>query len=95
MTTGDPAVDAAQRAWDQRYPGGSVSLAASAYNDGLGTLALNVAREALKPLRQIHRPSRVVTADGRRWSECMHCYESTWPCDSARLIYADSELSAQ
>lgn len=46
-----PAVEAAQRAWTERYPNGSVLLASSAYQDGIGALAIAAAREALKPVQ--------------------------------------------
>jgi hypothetical protein len=53
----NPAVEAAQRAWAERYPNGSVSLAVSAHEDGLGAFVVAASREALKPIRELHRKS--------------------------------------
>lgn len=101
----DPAIEAAQRAWAERYPHGSVILAASAYADGLGTLAIAVAREAHKEIRKLHRP---MTNDELRetWpgyagvsrAVCAGCTDVnrlTWldECDTAKLIYTSEELS--
>ncbi|AYB70746.1 hypothetical protein SEA_CLARKSON_7 [Mycobacterium phage Clarkson] len=85
----DPAVEAARRV----CPG----------TDSLTALAIHRtaeagAREALKPIRELHRP---------RWSNCInaccsgedcrlrdrvceHC-EVDWPCDTAKLIYTTEE----
>lgn len=57
----DPAIDAAQRAWAERYPIGSASvdLLKSQAKEGLGAFVIAAAREALKPIRELHRKSRL------------------------------------
>ncbi|WIC40274.1 hypothetical protein SEA_HOLLIDAY_79 [Gordonia phage Holliday] len=90
--SGDPAIAAAQRAWDARYVGRLVSTVESAAHDGLGALAIAAAREALAPLRELHRPFTVRTNDDESWVECHSCVGQEWPCQSARLLYSSSEL---
>ena len=85
----DPVIEAAQKAWAERYPNGSVSLSASAYQDGLGVIVIAAAREALKPIRELHRRvhSFVYRTDGM----CEEC-DNVWPCETAELIYTTEEL---
>lgn len=52
----DPAVEAAQRAWTGRYSDRVVPVTDSAHHDGMGALAIAAAREALKSVRELHRP---------------------------------------
>lgn len=77
----DPAVQAAQRA--TAASGGFVS-----------THDIQSAREALAPIRELHRPFQRVDypgADGR--TVCNHCLGPTdWPCLTARLCYTTDEL---
>ena len=105
----DPAVAAAQRAWEAVHPHGSVTLAAKAYgDDAAASIVIEAAREALKPIRELHKPE---------WSNCLdHCCSGEdckrrtricaagcdewandnydfWPCATARLVYAEEELS--
>ncbi|AHB29766.1 hypothetical protein GRADUATION_70 [Mycobacterium phage Graduation] len=85
----DPAVEAAQRAWKAQYD----------LDTPPWPTAIVAAREALEPIRELHRP---------RWSNCInaccsgedcrlrdrvceHC-EVDWPCDTAKLIYTTEEL---
>lgn len=91
--SGDPAIAAAQRAWDARYVGRLVSVVESAAHDGLGALAIAAAREALAPLRELHKPS--FDGDEPYCATCCHTllddYElsyQVWPCDTARLLYS-------
>lgn len=86
----DPAIEAAQQAWAERYPNGSVSLAASAYQDGLGVIVIAAAREALKPIRAKYEYLNARFGDGNteiavgiRW-----VLE-----DLATLIYTTEELA--
>lgn len=81
MTDRDPAVEAAQRVWEPHWalPGSEGKLAAAA-------------REALAPIRKLHRPS------DDECHCCRHCLEcgdigTEWPCDTARLIYTTEELN--
>lgn len=82
--TADPAIAAAQRAM-------SNPEVEAAWIDGGNDLAIAAAREALAPLRELHQPSD----DECRC--CKHCIECGsigmgWPCDTAKLIYPESEL---
>ncbi|WVX88622.1 hypothetical protein SEA_CHEESETOUCH_80 [Gordonia phage CheeseTouch] len=89
LMSGDPAIAAAQRAWDARYVGRLVSTVESAEHDGLGALAIAAAREMAAPVRKLHiQSTRIPSADYRR---CITCHTS-WPCDTARLLYSSSEL---
>ena len=80
----DPTVEAAQRAWTERYPNGSGLLASSAYQDGIGALAIAAAREALKPVR----------AWFRWWS---HTHQASLPDYAwdhlAQAIFSTEELT--
>lgn len=91
----DPAVEAADRAWANRYRNlGPESRAASAAHDGLGGFILDAAREALRPLRGVHRPA-VVDDDDHR--VCAKCWgpngPADWPCVTAELIYSSEEFA--
>lgn len=79
----DPAVEVAQRVWH-----------AWTYTDAsLKDLAEAAAREALKPIRELHKPEVVRSPDDEQWTECAVCYGSYWPCATARLIYSTEELA--
>ncbi|OBK04042.1 hypothetical protein A5637_13250 [Mycolicibacterium fortuitum] len=87
----DPAAEAAQRAWDElidlhrdnRAPGP---------NENPWLTAKRSAREALKPIRELHKPAVVRSPDDEQWTECTSCYGAHWPCDTAKLIYTTEEL---
>ncbi|ATN88657.1 hypothetical protein SEA_DEMSCULPINBOYZ_62 [Mycobacterium phage Demsculpinboyz] len=85
----DPAIEAVERSLPYEYEADEV----------MTDVAVRVAREVLKPIRELHRP---------RWSNCInaccsgedcrlrdrvceHC-EVDWPCDTAKLIYTSEEL---
>lgn len=58
-----------------------------------GSCLVSAAREALAPLKDIHRPFTrdYVGGDGR--TVCSHCLGPVdWPCLTARLVYAEEEL---
>ena len=76
----DPAIEAAQRA-DEMCDDG-------AWIDGGRELSVTAAREALAPIRELHKPS------GDDCQCCTHCIEceQLWPCGTARLIYTTEEL---
>lgn len=80
MTTHDPAVEAAQRASARYETNGQISLQAIA-----------AAREALRPIRELHFAHRVAVDN---WTCCPHC-AVTWPCATAELIYSSEELEPQ
>ncbi|UUG69920.1 hypothetical protein SEA_MORKIE_59 [Gordonia phage Morkie] len=61
--------------------------------DVLTDTAIAAAREALEPLREIHKPrTRHIEAWGAE-TKCGSCLVF-WPCPSARLLYSDAELAA-
>lgn len=61
----DPAYAAAKRVYETRYGDRPGSFASSVATDGLAFGMLIVAREALAPLRALHKPSTI-------WDECEH-----------------------
>ncbi|WP_182349516.1 hypothetical protein [Tomitella gaofuii] len=71
----DPVIEAAQRALDTDW------LEAE-------DIAEAAAREALAPLKDIHRP--VPVAQGPNC--CDHCGD-VWPCETGYHIYTDKELA--
>ena len=79
----DPAIEAARRAWAVRGDeSGEVTR-----------LSVDAAREALAPIRDLHRP--FVTNDPRSPHDvvCNHCLgPKVWPCATARLAYTTEEL---
>lgn len=89
----DPAIEAAQRAW-----AANETLDGIDYNPGEGGLWApdameSAAREALKPIRDLHRP--FITNDPRSPHDvvCNHCLgPKVWPCSTARFAYTTEEL---
>ncbi|AWY06556.1 hypothetical protein HOT45_gp55 [Gordonia phage Trine] len=77
----DPAIAAAQRATN------------GPINGPVGAFALQAAREALAPIRDLHQPAR----DGA-WTVCLHCSIGAsfvpWPCATALHAYSDHELES-
>lgn len=53
MTDHDPSIEAAQRAWAERYPYSSTGLTESVLEDGIGAFVVASARAALKPIREL------------------------------------------
>lgn len=86
----DPAIGAAQRAWAAGAvpwdKGGSEEAAAVA-----------AAREALDPIRALHRPTCELGGDkcphlpGCTLSVCANCGDD-WPCVTALVCYSSEEL---
>lgn len=74
----DPSLEAAQRARAHR-------IETRPTND-----EINAAREALKPIRELHQPS----TDGYCCEGCIDHHGNTqpWPCETARLVYSSEEL---
>jgi len=79
----DPAIDAAQRA-----------LVATRGHGNSTVCEIEAAREALKPMRELHHP---VTRDDGAMG-CDHCWNcpydtnELWPCHTAYLAYSTEEL---
>lgn len=72
----DPAVEAAQRA---------CSCAGTVHSSRCLAAA---AREALKPIRELHKPEH---GNCNCCIDCAECGQG-WPCDTAKLIYPTEEL---
>jgi len=88
----DPAVEAALRAWIK--PRGAWARPHFDPTNRLELALTDAAREALKPIRELHR--RYATNDPRSPYDvvCNHCLgPKQWPCLTARLVYSDEELS--
>lgn len=84
MTASDPAVAAAQRAVPNPH---------TAHREHPRAAAMRGAREALAPLRELHKP----TSDYSGASVCDHCLgddtlSAPWPCATAKLVYPPEEL---
>ena len=81
----DPAIEAAERVTQPRGIPWAV---------GPGRYALHGAREALAPIRDLHRPAR---ENGQ--AVCEHCSAGgsfvRWPCATAHLAYTTDELETQ
>lgn len=80
----DPAVEAAQRAWDAITHDAMMSPRA---------VTESAAREALEPIRDLHRPfMRNYPGEASR-IVCNHCLgPRDWPCTTARYAYTAEEL---
>ncbi|MGW8936009.1 hypothetical protein [Gordonia terrae] len=81
----DPAVNAAEKVWAAGYAAYSNGRPFNP-DDALADALITAAREALKPLRQLHYKtgpfeSRYCSADLR-----------DWPCATAKLVYSAEEL---
>ena len=101
----DPAVEAARAAFLEQWPDqGDFEFGYSIE----GRFGVDAAREALKPIRELHKPE---------WSSCLdHCCSGEnckrrtricaggcdewvndnydfWPCATARLVYTEEELT--
>ncbi|QGH75495.1 hypothetical protein SEA_SUNSHINE924_70 [Mycobacterium Phage Sunshine924] len=77
----DPAVEAARR------------VASVAHRVVPPIIAVESAREALKPLRKMHRPVQYIN----RQRCCLTCFDANGkphisPCETAKLIYTTEEL---
>lgn len=72
----DPAVEAAQRAWEKNKI------------HSFTVQRVNAAREALAPLKKLHYKA-FRNRDER--DACAECGRS-WPCTTARFIYREDEL---
>lgn len=92
-------MDAARRYWAEVEPDCPLQDDIEEWGMG-GAIASGAAREALAPIRELHRPH---TEDG--WEDepyCLTCAHETrtsrdlsyqpWPCATARLAYTTSEL---
>lgn len=102
----DPAAEAAQRAWVERYG----ELMADRYHDkaddvdDVAAFVNAAAREALKPIRARHYPVELAhTISGQHKTVCAHCHRrgfftlesehGDWPCPDAKDAYATEELA--
>ncbi|AIK67662.1 hypothetical protein VC69_gp047 [Mycobacterium phage Inventum] len=74
----DPAIEAVERSLPYEYEADEV----------MADVAVRVAREVLKPIRELHHP---IDEHGDSVEECSEC-RHRWPCDTAKLIYTSEEL---
>lgn len=90
----DPAVDAAMRV-AERTPDAPIGFR-EAYQRIL------TAREALKPIRELHSPGEKCTCCWGHYEDgspvhkrrmCTACGVH-WPCDTAKLVYSTEELES-
>lgn len=90
----DPAEEAARRAFAYWR---SMGMKKSA-----DVTTVTAAREALAPLRELHKPWREYHHDGMlAGASCKTCAHDDsfglvwqqWPCATAKLIYSDEELN--
>ena len=93
----DPAVEAARRAW----AGSTVAP----YPESIYATQLmeSAAREALTPIRELHKPTVAYGFAGEvDDTYCESCAKEVygdlmyqqWPCATARLVYTTEELGA-
>ena len=80
----DPAVEAANRAAEKVMVCG---LGSKLYPSDL----ILAAREALSPLRELHKPVIECCQECAGNMLCSEC-EWEWPCPTAKLIYREDEL---
>ena len=80
----DPAVEAAQRAIGNVSP--------DEFTNEVGDTALAASREALRPIRELHKREGGGTPTGEYADMCYEC-QDYWPCGTAKLIYSSEELA--
>ncbi|BBY78911.1 hypothetical protein H7I53_18135 [Mycolicibacterium pulveris] len=96
----DPAVEAAQRQLAAQF-GHDWSSMKLIVPTAL-RVRTEVAREALKPIRELHKPiwgnCGHMCCSGEecrmRTRVCGHDYDE-WPCDTAKLVYTTEELDGE
>lgn len=74
--SGDPVAEAARRANLKWAPRNAQPI----------PQMIDAAREALAPLRELHR---------RDGDYCWTCDHTEWPCPTARLVYPAAELTGE
>lgn len=88
-----PAVEAAQRAWVERYGEDQLPrfYEKCAEDEDVAAFITAAAREALRPIRELHQLKVAwLTED----AYCEHCGRNAgWPCATARLVYSAEELN--
>ncbi|WP_195167780.1 hypothetical protein [Mycobacteroides abscessus] len=79
----DPAISAAQRAWDNDQLSCWPSQNAEAG-----------AREMAKSVQELHKPEPGygINDDGIPWTSCAEC-GCEWPCETAKRVYPSEELN--
>lgn len=87
----DPAIEAARTAWRAELP---LVPAEHFIGQTPPRNLTRAAREALKPIRELHTPEIVRSLDDEQWTECTSCYGAHWPCETAKLIYTTEELTS-
>lgn len=99
MTGTDPAVDAARRAWETYgWPPARFDTADTATYSPKA-VPIEAAREALAPIREVHKPFDRRTMPFRPAEDphdvvCNHCLGPVrWPCATALYAYTSEELT--
>lgn len=98
----DPSIEAAQRAWDERYrstPDKSHWIFENSLaDDGIAKGFVAAAREMAKTVQELHVPFEVYGAEGRKFcSECsrLAALNIKWPCETAKRVYSSEELATR
>ncbi len=81
----DPAVEAAQRAWEATASPGPNGWTLNPY-----AVSKAAAREALAPIRALHRRCRDCVVKPAHCEDCGP--DRDWPCATAKLVYPSEEL---
>ncbi len=92
-TVHDPAVEAAKRAIGDRH--WWMTRLDDSEIDKLSEYGVAAAREALAPIRDLHRPfdRPIRWGSGVTEQVCNHCHGPVpWPCTTAVHVYREDEL---
>lgn len=87
----DPAIEAAQREWARKRGRGMLNY--FKLDNPLESSFINAAREALKPIRELHQPITMCGVSCCQRCRGMNGVLVSWPCATARLAYTSDELS--
>ena len=85
----DPVYEAAERA-ELNYNGGPPRDWRNWERSARKTRQMVAAREALRPIRELHKPTSNGTP-GHPMPYCVGCGED-WPCQTAELCYTSEDL---
>lgn len=87
----DPSVEAAQRAWNERYGMRHEGVFGIDFEtNGLAAGYVAAAREMAKSVQELHRRRASGAGLGYR-AYCDEC-QALWPCETAKRVYPSEEL---